>query len=77
MLGRHIAWKRERVARELSRGMEEGAISHADAEKTAGVVLNALKAFWNPTTLALWRDRTTVVPELEEILELMFRGLRG
>lgn len=77
VLGRHIAWKRERIARELSCGMKDGTIAHADAEKTAGIMLNALKAFWNPTTLALWRDRTTVVPELEEILDLMFRGLRG
>ena len=40
-------------------------------------MLNSLRVFFMPMTLIRWRDRSTILPELEEILELMFRGLNA
>ena len=40
-------------------------------------MLNSLKIFFMPMTLIRWRDRTTILPEAEEILGLMFRGLKA
>ena len=76
ILGAHIAWKRERLAREIANGVADGELLSCDPEPTAGTILNALKPFWMPMTLAHWRDRSTIMPELREILDLMFRGLR-
>ncbi len=75
MLEEHIRWKRERVAREIRRGIQSGHLNGLDPEPTAAAVLNALKAFWMPMTLVNWIDRTTVMPELRAILDVMFAGL--
>lgn len=77
ILNAHIAWKRKRIAQEIDRGVADGSLETDDSEHTAAVILTGLKAFWTPMTLALWRDRSTVVPELEAIVDLMFRGLRA
>ena len=75
MLEEHIRWKRKRVAREIRRGIASGHFNRLDPEPTASAVLNALKAFWMPMTLVNWVDRTTIMPELCSILDVMFAGL--
>lgn len=77
LLGGHIAWKRERIAADLQTGIDNGEIDPCDTEKTAATLLNALKIFFMPTTLIRWRDHSTILPELNDILDLMFRGLRS
>ena len=77
VLARHIAWKRERLAVEIARGIEAGELKSCEAELVAATLLNALKAFWMPMTLADWRDKSTILPELDAILDLMFRGLQA
>ncbi|MEM7422615.1 MAG: TetR/AcrR family transcriptional regulator [Pseudomonadota bacterium] len=77
LLQDHIQWKRRHLALEIRRGIEAGALAPCDAEETAKAVLMALKAFWMPITLARWRDRSTIMPELNAILDLIMRGLRA
>ncbi|MEM7743401.1 MAG: TetR/AcrR family transcriptional regulator [Pseudomonadota bacterium] len=76
LLHTHIAWKRRLLAREIERGIASGELRPCDPEQTAATLLNALKVFWMPTTLSMWRDPQTIVPELNAILDLMFGGLR-
>lgn len=75
LLGDHIAWKRARLAREIAAGVAAGAFTSAEPEATAATMLNALKAFWMPMTLAEWRDRSTIMPEMRAIVDLMLNGL--
>lgn len=75
MLNEHIRWKRDRLAREISQGIESGHLNGLDPEPTAAAVLNALKAFWMPMTLVKWIDPSTVMPELRAILDVLFAGL--
>ena len=77
LLGAHIAWKRGRLKAEIEKGIAAGELAPCDAEHTAATMLNGLKVFFMPTTLIRWRDRSTIIPELEDILDLMFRGLRS
>lgn len=77
ILGAHIAWKRARLRDELARGVADGSLAACDLEKTSATVLLGLKMFWMPMTLAHWRDSSTIMPELEDLLDLMFRGLRA
>lgn len=77
ILADHIGWKRARLAHEIQQGIAAGALRPCNAEQTAGTMLIALKAFWMPMTLATWREPDTIIPELEGILDLIFRGLRG
>lgn len=77
LLGRHIAWKRTRLAGDLAAGIETGEIAPCDPEQTAVTMLNALKIFFMPPTLIRWRDHSTILPELNDILDLLFRGLRA
>jgi AcrR family transcriptional regulator len=77
LLAVHIAWKRGRLVRELEQGIAAGAIRTCETEHTAATILNALKVFWMPMTLARWRDPSTIMPELEDLLDLLFRGLRS
>lgn len=76
LLDAHIAWKRRLLAREIERGIAQGALRDCDCEPTAATLLNALKMFWMPMTLARWRDPMTIMPELEDLLDLLFRGMR-
>lgn len=77
LLSEHIAWKRTRLAEEIRRGIAAGELMPCDAEPTAATLLNALKMFWVPISMATWRDPDTIMPELEAILDLIFRGLRA
>ncbi|MEM1297777.1 MAG: TetR/AcrR family transcriptional regulator [Pseudomonadota bacterium] len=77
LLDSHIAWKRALVAREIQRGVAAGTLRDCDCERTSATLLNALKMFWMPMTLARWRDPATIMPELEDLLDLLFRGMRS
>lgn len=77
MIQEHTAWKRIHLAREIQKGIDSGDLEPCDAEQTAAILLNALKAFWMPMTLAKWKDKTTILPELHATLDLFFRGLRA
>lgn len=75
VLQEHIGWKRARLARELKGGVEAGRFHCEDFDQTAATMLHALKAFWMPMTLAQWRDRSTIMPEMRDIVDLMLRGV--
>lgn len=77
LLGDHIGWKRARLAREIAAGVDAGVFACDDPEAAAAAMLNALKAFWMPMTLAGWRDPTTIMPEMRAIVDLMLRGLNA
>ena len=77
LLDAHIAWKREWVATEIARGIAEGSLKARNPDATAATLLNALKMFWMPMTLARWREPSTIMPELEALLDLIFDGLRA
>ena len=77
MVQEHTAWKRTHLAREIQKGIDTGDLEPCDAEQTAAILLNALKAFWMPMTLAKWKDKSTILPELHATLDLFFRGLRA
>jgi AcrR family transcriptional regulator len=75
LLQRHIAWKRARMVRELGRGIEQRQFRDADPQKTAATILMATKVFWTPPAMAQWRDKDTILPELREVLDLIFDGI--
>jgi AcrR family transcriptional regulator len=75
LLKRHIAWKRDRMVRELGRGIEQCMFRDADPQETAATVLLATKVFWTPPALAQWRDKNTILPELREVLDMIFDGI--
>jgi len=77
ILARHIAWKRTRLAREIASGIADRQLAPCDPVKTAATMLNSLKMFFMPMTLIRWRDRSTILPELNDTLDLMFSGLRA
>ena len=77
MVQEHTAWKRTHLACEIQKGIDTGDLEPCDAEQTAAILLNALKAFWMPMTLAKWKDKSTILPELHATLDLFFRGLRA
>ncbi len=77
MVQEHTAWKRTHLAREIQKGIDTGDLEPCDAEQTAAILLNALKAFWMPMTLAKWKDKSTILPELHATMDLFFRGLRA
>ena len=76
LLQEHIRWKREHLAGEIQKGIDAGELEPCKPEETAAVMLNALKVFWMPMTLAKWKDKSTILPELHATLDLFFRGLR-
>lgn len=77
LLNEHIAWKRGRIAADLARGAAAGTLKSDAPEADAATLLNALKAFWMPMTLARWNEPETIIPELRAIVDIMFRGLRA
>ncbi|MFN3262329.1 MAG: TetR/AcrR family transcriptional regulator [Pikeienuella sp.] len=77
VLDRHIAWKRARVEAELAEGMDAGAFARAPMPETAVDLMHCLKAFQMPQCLAEWRDKSTIMPEFEGVLQLVFRGVRA
>jgi len=76
LLEEHIGWKRRELTAEIERGVQNGDLAPCNAEATAAAVLNSFKAFWMPMTLARWRDPDTIIPEMNEILDLICAGLR-
>ena len=73
----HIHWKRDVLAREIRRGIESGEFKPGDADHLAHTLLLATKVFWMPHGLADWQDRATVLPELTQVLDLLFSGMRA
>ena len=77
LLGQHIGWKRNRIIENLEAGIKTGEIAPCDTEKTAATMLTALKIFFMPTTLVRWREPDTILPELNDVMDLIFRGVRA
>jgi len=77
MLSEHILWRRARVTEDIEAGVAAGALASTDPARDATAMLNALKAFWMPMTLVGWKDRSTIMPEMRAIVDLMFKGLRA
>lgn len=77
VLGAHVAWRRARLITELRRGIATGAFADHDPEQTAIAMMHAVKVFLMPMTLAQWRDPETILPELNMVLDLIFRGVRA
>ncbi|MFK7941528.1 MAG: TetR/AcrR family transcriptional regulator [Paracoccaceae bacterium] len=77
ILNAHIAWKRRQLTTEMEIGVAQGVFAPCEVEKTAATMLTAMKVFWMPMTLAHWRDPATIMPEFEEVLDLLLRGLRA
>ena len=76
VLNAHIAWKRAQVRAEIEAGIADGALQSDDPEAAATAILLALQSFSAPFSLVRWRDRSTILPEMRMVLELLFRGLR-
>ncbi len=77
LLDAHILWRRGKIRAELERGAAAGVFRVDDAERMAISLQHAVKAFCMPFALARWRDRSTVIPELEGVLDLCFTGIRA
>lgn len=75
-LQQHIAWKRERVQAELQSGIDKGLFRDEPVYETAVNLMHATKAFQVPQSLAHWRDPSTILPELDGVLNLIFKGVR-
>ena len=73
----HIAWKRARMEEQLAQGMETGVFADAPVYETAVNMMHATKAFQMPQSLAAWREPETILPELEGVLDLVFKGVRA
>lgn len=72
----HIGWKRARVEAELQAGIDAGTFRDEPTYQTAVDLMHATKAFQVPASLAHWRDPSTILPELDGVLNLIFRGVR-
>lgn len=72
----HMDWKRAIIEEALRKGMAAGAFREAPVYETAVNLMHATKAFQMPQSLAAWRDRDTILPELEGVLDLIFAGVR-
>lgn len=75
VLQAHIAWKIERIAAEIARGIETGDFAPGDPAELARAVLMACKSFWVPPMLAGWDDPDEIMPDLNRVLDLLFAGL--
>lgn len=76
LLMRLVVWRRQVLMVELERGNAAGLFDVADVERTAIALQHAIKAFHMPFALARWIDRSTIAPELESVLDLVFEGVR-
>ena len=74
---RHIDWKRQRIEEQLAVGVASGRFLDQPTDQTAVDLMHATKAFQMPQSLAAWREPETILPELEGVLDLVFRGVRG
>ncbi len=77
LLSSHIAYKRLKIAAEIEKGIATGELQSCEPEKTAATILTGLKVFFIPMTLIRWQDRSTILPEMHRVLDLMFRGMRA
>ncbi|MEM1384456.1 MAG: TetR/AcrR family transcriptional regulator [Pseudomonadota bacterium] len=70
-------WDRHRaaIAEHLRRGNAEAEFSVPDVDRAAGAMINAVKVFWTPFTLAR-RNLETVDHDLTAVLDLIFLGAR-
>lgn len=75
-LQQHIAWKRDQVEAELKAGIAQGIFRDEPVYPTAVNLMHATKAFQVPQSLAQWRDPSTILPELDGVLNLIFKGVR-
>lgn len=76
-LSGHLDWRVERLTEEVGRGARTGELAPVgDPAQTAMALLLATKAFWIPFSLAKM-ELDGVAGQLEIVLELVFRGLRG
>lgn len=77
LLTDYFLFRRRRLTECLARGMAEGRFREADPAATAIALQHCIKAFWMPFSVARWRDPTTIMPELEQVLDLVFAGIRA
>ncbi|MGF1446962.1 MAG: TetR/AcrR family transcriptional regulator [Pikeienuella sp.] len=76
LLQDYFNWRRARIVKELESGCAAGLFLVPDPQAAAIALQHAVKAFNLPYALAKWRDRKTVMPELDAVLDLVFSGLR-
>ena len=72
----HIARKRDRLMHEIDQGIAEGVFADVPSYETAVNLMHGTKAFQMPQSLHAWKDRSTILPELDGVLDLIFMGLR-
>jgi AcrR family transcriptional regulator len=77
VLSAHVTWRRQRLIAELRRGIANGDFADHDPEQTAIAMMHSVKMFLMPMALAQWRDPETILPELNMVLDLMFRGVHA
>ncbi len=76
-LSDHFEWRVARLTEEVERGAASGELALLrDGEATARALLAATKTFWVPMMMAKL-DLDAVPQKLEDVLELVFRGLRA
>lgn len=76
-LKRHIGWKRAKVEEQLALGIASGVFADRPIYETAVNLMHATKAFQMPQSLNAWREKETILPELEGVLDLVFSGIRS
>ncbi|MEO0621410.1 MAG: TetR family transcriptional regulator [Pseudomonadota bacterium] len=77
LLQQLVVWRRRVLIAEIERGNAAGVFDVADPERTAIALQHAIKAFHMPFSLARWKDKSTIDPELESVLDLVFQGIRS
>ncbi len=77
LLQRYFRWRRARIVEALEDGRAAGDFAFEDTERTAIALQHSVKAFNLPFALARWRDRSTVLPEFEGVVDLVLRGIRA
>ena len=75
ILARHIAWRKDRLAREIARGIECGDFASGDPAMLANALHAAIKPFITPMMVAHRPVEPPVMVELHQVLDLMFNGL--
>ncbi|MEM7545459.1 MAG: TetR/AcrR family transcriptional regulator [Pseudomonadota bacterium] len=76
-LQRHIQWKREKLEKELKRGMETGRFDDLPLQETTVNMMHATKAFQVPQSLNAWREPETILPEFDGVLDLIMKAIRA
>ena len=76
VLMRHIAWRKEQLAREIQTGIEQGIFAAGDPQALAHSVHASLKSFYVPMMLAVRPETPPIMVELGQVLDLIFRGLK-